>query len=137
MLKKYIVSILLICLVILLNSCVVGSKHKKIVNYEGENKNTFIDLKTQTIHFGISINSNYEVWLRCDSLAMNVRLKPITSVTMYQIPDIIFNYSKNKKAVFNVYQSFPFKELFRFKFNESDWLDSNGKKAGMIAPYRK
>lgn len=134
--KKHLVHILPVSIVILLNGCFVGSKNKRIIHQENEYKNTFIDLKAQTMHFGIPINTDFQVWLRCDSFSMNVDVKPIPSVTMYQLPGIVFNYSKNKKAEYNVYQSYPFKELFRFKLTESDWLDSSGTKAGMIAPYR-
>jgi hypothetical protein len=105
--------------------------------YKGdEYRDTYINLKTKTLHFGVSIKEKFFVMLTGDTIGMTVYIKPSSPVKSFKLPDVMYEYGKNKEVEYRVIQSKGIKQLYSYTLSKSDWLDSNTIKRGSISPFQ-
>lgn len=105
--------------------------------YDGdEYKDTYIDLKTKTLYFGVPIRSDFFVMLTGDTIGMAVYMKVGSPIKSFRLPEVMYEYGKYKEIEYRVVQSKSVEKLYSYRIGKSDWLDSNKTKRGVIYPFQ-
>jgi hypothetical protein len=115
--------------------------------YKGdEYKNTYFNLRTKEMHFGVPITSDFFIFQnyfddasRYKEAAPTVTIKvpKNTIVTSIILPDTTLNSFKNEEVYLGIVRIKDLKELYRYQINKSDWLDTAKYMiSGTIAPYQ-